>query len=77
MNIRDTQEFPKLLQHQDPLLSNEEYVSYDLKSLFTNVPIEEAIDDLLYDTYVKNTLLKICSKLIFKCLLLKLRTENT
>ena len=77
MNIRDSQEFPKLLQHQDPLLSNEEYVSYDLKSLFTNVPIEEAIDDLLYDTYVTNTLLKICSKLIFKCLLLKLRTENT
>ena len=28
--IRNTQEFPKLLQ-QDPLLPNEEYVSYDMK----------------------------------------------
>ena len=37
--IRNTQEFPKLLQQQNPLLLNEEYVSYDVKSLFTNVPI--------------------------------------
>ena len=37
--IRNTQEFPKLLQQQNPLFLNEEYVSYDVKSLFTNVPI--------------------------------------
>ena len=33
-----------ILQQQDPLLPNEEYVSYDVKSLFTNVPIQETID---------------------------------
>ena len=75
--IRNTQEFPKLLQQQDPLLPNEEYVSYDVKSLFTNVPIQETIDHILNEIYVKNKLPKICSKLIFKRLLLKLTTENT
>ena len=33
-----------ILQQQDPLLPNEEYVSYDVKSLFTNVPIQETSD---------------------------------
>ena len=75
--IRNTQEFPKLLQQQDPSLPNEEYVSYDVKSLFTNVPIQETIDYILDEIYVKNKLHKICSKIIFKRLLLKLTTENT
>ena len=80
--IRNTQEFPKLLQQQDPLFPNEEYVSYDVKSLFTNVPIQETIDEIyviyiLEEIYVKNKLPKICSKLIFRRLLLKLTTENT
>ena len=50
--IRNTQEFPKLLQQQDPLLSNEEYVSYNVKSLLTNVPIQEKIDYILDEIYV-------------------------
>ena len=50
--IRNTQEFPKLLQQQDPLLSSEEYVSYDVKSLLTNVPIKEKIDYILDEIYV-------------------------
>ena len=41
--IRYTQEFPKMLYQQDPLLPNEEYVSYDVEPLFTNVPIQETI----------------------------------
>ena len=41
--IRNTEEFPKLLQQQDPLLPNEEYMSYDVKSLFTNVSIQETM----------------------------------
>ena len=69
-----TQEFPKLLQQQDLLLPNEEYVPYDVQSLFTNVPIQETIDYILDEIYVKNKLTKICSKLIFKRLLLKLTT---
>ena len=75
--IRNIQEFPKLLQQQNPLLSNEEYVSHNVKSLFTNVPIQETIDYILDEIYVKGKLPKICSKLIFKSLLLKLTMENT
>ena len=75
--IRNTPEFPKLLQQQDPLFPNQEYVSYDVKSLFTNVSIQETIDYILDEIYVKNKLPKICSKLILKRLLLKLTTENT
>ena len=75
--IMNTQEFPKLLQQQDPLLSNEEYVSYDVKSLFTNVPIQETIDYILDEIYVKNKLPKKCSTLILERLLSNLKTENT
>ena len=73
--IRNTQDFPKLLQQQDPLLPNEECVSYDVKSLFTNVPIQETIDYKLDEMYVKNRLPEICSKLIIKRLLLTLTTK--
>ena len=52
--IKNTQEFPKLLQQQDPLLRNEEYVSYDVKSQFTNVPIQETIGYIL-DEYTLRT----------------------
>ena len=48
-----------------------------MKSLFTNVPIQETIDYILDEMYIKNKLPKICSKLIFKRLLLKLTIENT
>ena len=58
--IRNTQDFPKLSQQQDPLLPNEEYVLYDVKSLSTNVPIQETIDYILDEIYVKNKLPKIC-----------------
>ena len=64
------------LKQQDPL-PDEEYVSYDVESLFTNVPVHETIDYILQEIYVKEKLLIICSKLIMKHLLLKLTTENT
>ena len=75
--IRNTQEFPMSLKQQDPLVADEEYVSYDVESLFTNVSVHETIDYILQEVYVKEILLKICSKLIMKRLLLKLTTENT
>ena len=75
--IRKTQEFPNLLQRQDPSFPYEEYVPYDLISLFTNVSIQETIDYISDKIHVKNKLPKICSKLIFRRLLLKLTTENT
>ena len=75
--IRNTQEFPMSLKQQDPLLSDEEYISYYVESLFTNVPVHETIDYILQEIYVKENLPIICSKLIMKRLLLKLTTENT
>ena len=49
-----------------------------MKSLFTkNVPFQETIDYILDEICVKNKLPKICPKLIFKPLLLKLSTKNT
>ena len=41
------------------------------------MPIQETIDYMLDEIYVKNKLPKICSKLIFKRLLLILTKENT
>ena len=75
--IRNIKKFPKLSQQQDPSLPNEEYVSYDVKFLFTNGPIEETIDYILDEIYVKNKLPKICSTLILERLLSNLKTENT
>ena len=65
------------MTQQDSLFPNEEFVQHDVKSLFSNVPIQETIDYVLGEIYVKNTLPKISSKFIFKRLLLKLTTENT
>ena len=75
--IRNTLKFSKQLQQQDPLFSNEEYMACVMKSLLTNVPIQETVDYILDEIYVKNKLPKICSKLIFKRLLSKLTMENT
>ena len=48
-----------------------------MESLFTNIPINETIDYILDQIYNKKKLKPICSKLIFKRLLLKLATEVT
>ena len=74
--IRNTQEFLILLKQQDPLLPDKQYVSYDVESLFTNVPVHETIDYILQEIYFKEKLPITCSKLIMKRLLLTLTTEN-
>ena len=76
-HLRNTQEFAMFLKQQDSSLTDEEYTSYDVESLFKNVPVHETIDYILQKIYVKEKLPKICSKIIMKCLLLKLTTENT
>ena len=53
-----------------PLKDDEEYVSYDVESLFTNIPLKETIDYILEQIFVHNKLTIICSKLIF-CRLLE------
>ena len=66
-----------MLKEQPPLEIDEEYVSYDVESLFTNIPVKETIDYIINEIYVNHKLKPMCSKLIFKRLLLKLTTEST
>ena len=65
------------MREQDPLKSNEQYISQDAQSLFTNVLVHEAIEYNIKERYVEKKLHKLCSKLIFNRLLLKLTTDNT
>ena len=61
-----------------PLLQDdEEDVSYDVESLYTNIPIEETINYIIDQIYVHKKLKPICSKLIFRRSLIKLSTECT
>ena len=64
-----------MLKDQEPLNPNEEYVSYDVESLFTNIPVDETINYIINEIYQKKKLPQICSKAIFKRLLYKLTTE--
>ena len=74
--INDTQSFSADITNIPPLQEHED-VSYDVESLFTNIPINETIDYILDQIYNKKKLKPICPKLIFKRLLLKLATELT
>ena len=51
--------------------------SYDVQSLFTNIPLKETVNFILDQIYVQKVLPQICSELIFKRLLMKLGTEVT
>ena len=57
-----------------PLNPNEEYVSYHVEFLFTNIPVGETINYIINETYQKKKLPQIFSKTIFKRLLHKLTT---
>ena len=72
--IWDTLSSPYLLKSA-PSDDNFEDVSYDVKSLFTGIAIQETIDYILYNIYVKKELKPFCKKSIFKKLLNKLTTE--
>ena len=61
---------------QPPLEENEEYLSYNVESLFTNLPIHDATKYILKESRTHKKLPHTCSKLIFKRSLLKLATEN-
>ena len=65
-----------MIPHEPPLAPDEEYVSYDVESLFTNIPVHETIDYILDEIYVKKKLPELCKRSIFKKLLLKLTCEN-
>ena len=75
--IKNTQDFPKMLKVQRPLAEDEEYVSYGVVSLFTNIPVHDTIDYIIKKIYVEKKLPNICTKLIFKRLLMTLVTKIT
>ena len=72
--IKDTLKFPKFIR-DNPINDNEEDVSYDVVSLFTNIPVSETIEFILTEIYDKKQLQPICSKLIMRRLLTKLSSE--
>ena len=50
--IKDTQSFAKLVKELPPLKEDKENVSYDIESLFTNIPVNDTIDYILDQIYV-------------------------
>ena len=74
--INNTQAFPAMLNNMS-LSEDEEGVSYDVESLFTNIPIKDTIDFICEEIYVHKKLEPICKKSIFKKPLYKLTMECT
>ena len=73
--INDTQTFASMIKNQTPLSSDEEYISYDVESLFTNKPVEETIEYIIHQIYNEKKVPQVCSKTIFSRLMYKLTTE--
>ena len=73
-SINDTHKFSIKLSSIPPLQDDEEDVSYDVKSLFTNIPIQETINYITEQIYVHKKFTLIFPKLIFRRLLIKLAT---
>ena len=64
-----------MIKNQTPLSSDEEYVSYDVDSLFTNVPVEDTIEYIIHQIYNEKKVPQICSKTVFRRLMYKLTRE--
>ena len=64
-----------MLSSIPPLQDDEEDVSYDVESLFINISIEETINYINDQIYVHKNSTAICSRPIFRRLLIKLATE--
>ena len=59
-----------------PLKDDKYYVSYNVESFFTIIPLKETIDFILEQIYVHNKLPIIRNKSIFRRLLEKITTET-
>ena len=57
------------------LISEDEDVSYDVKSQFINIPIKDTINFVCEEIYVHKKSEPTCKKSIFKKLLYKLKTK--
>ena len=73
--INDTQTFATMIKNQTPLSPDEQYVSYDVDSSFTNIPVQETIKRIIYQIYNEKKVPKSCSKTIFKRLMYNLTAE--
>ena len=74
--IDNTQVFPAMLNNI-PLSEDKEDVSYDVESLFINIPIKDTIDFICEEIYVHKKLEPTCKKSIFKKPLCERTTECT
>ena len=63
--ISDSLSFPDILR-ENLLDSNEEYVSYDVDSLFTSIPLGETIDFIVDEIYIGKKLEPFCKKSVIK-----------
>ena len=75
--INDTLSFADMVKRLPPLPDNEEYVSYDVVALVTNIPLDETIDYIIESIYTHKKLPQICSKLVFRRLLEKITKDCT
>ena len=66
-----------MIKRLSPLPDDEEYVSYDVVSLFTNISLYDTIDYIIESIYIHKKLPQICSKLIFRRLLEKITKDCT
>ncbi|KAL9977773.1 hypothetical protein ACROYT_G015213 [Oculina patagonica] len=74
-SIKTTTDFAERLTNRT-VDDDEVLVSYDVSSLFTEVPLDETIDHIIYEIYTNNKLPQLSSKLLFRRLLCNV-TKNT
>ena len=60
-SIDDTLTFPDLLKNAEES-DNYEDVSYDIKNLFTSIPVKETIDYIIQKIYVRKEIKPFCKK---------------
>ena len=57
--IQDTLTFAEIIKN-DVLDPKEEYVSYDVESLFTSIPVKETIDYIITEIYGNKVIELMC-----------------
>ena len=61
-----TNSFASQFKEQSPLNEDEGYVTYDVDSLFNNIPLQEIIDLFIQQVSTENILLQIFSKTLLE-----------
>ena len=74
--IVNTQTFPSFIGNIPPLQPDEKDVSYDIESLFTNVPVKETIAYITKTVYEDKKFSPFYTRQVFYKLLLEFTTKN-